>query len=147
MKFLKKIIFSKNVWTIGIAIFVVWLAFSSMGAFLYPSHSNEIFLYNLEVVLISFLGASLIIKIISKIINSNFLFKYLDINPTWLFVLALGSLFFCLLFRYPRFFAFEVFVGVFLLGFVPAVLFRISLTFIVFLLSGSKESAISIINE
>ena len=148
MEFLRKSIFSKNVWTLSIGMSVLLFAFSAYTSmFSSPRESVKIFLYILGVVLITFLGASLIVKTISRIINFRSLFKYFDIDPSWIFILALGSLFFSMLFGYLRFFTVEFFAGVFLLTFVPAILFRIFINFVISFPPGSKEARISIINE
>lgn len=149
MQLIKKFIYSKNVWTIGIGMFIVWLGFSAaVATFVDDTEEARTITYQyfLELVLMAFLGASLIVKIAQKIINFRHLFRYFEVDPSWVFVLALGSLFFSLFFRDANFFNFKFISGIFLLGFVPAGLFRISINFVLTLLPSSKNSKISIID-
>ncbi len=110
MDLLRKYLISRNVRTVGIGMIFVWLAVFGMATmFSSPMETREGFIYITPVVLISFLAASLIIKIISKVINFQSLFKYFEVDLSWIFILALGSFFFICIFVYPRFFAFEAF--------------------------------------
>ena len=111
MEFLRNLILSKNVWTVVVAMFVVWTAFSGLGTLLYPIHSGEIIIYTFKVVLTSFLSASILFKIIIKIINYKFSFEDFNLDPLWIFILILGSLIFLFVLQKPTYLQLRFFYG------------------------------------
>lgn len=151
MKKLNKFIFSKNVWTVFVGSMFVWLAFSAMANMLGPRNSNQIFLHYLEMVFISFCGAGVIITIMYKILNRKLSNPDLGFSFWWVFVLALGSLFFAYLFSNGLFekpsINFELFMEVFTLSFVSSALFRILINFIISFFPNSQDSVISVVNK
>ncbi len=131
MESLKKILASKNVWTVSFAMFVVWGAFSSFGAMLSPHNSNKVFRYYLIVVLISFLGAAAIVKIIQRVLTVKFSFINLPFDPSWFFVLTLGSIFFTgAVFAGSALISSELVSGIFALAVIPGGILRILIIFI-----------------
>jgi hypothetical protein len=126
MELLKKIFYSKNVWTISFAMFFVWAAFSGLGTLL-SSHNpfNKVFLYYLIIVLISFLGATAIVNIIQRVLAVKFPFINLPFDPSWFFVLTLGSIFFSYaVFADSELIVSELFSEVFSLAVIPAGILR-----------------------
>jgi hypothetical protein len=152
MELLKKILFSKNVWTVSFAMLVVWLAFSGLGAMLSPRNSNKVFLYYLVVVLISFLGATAIVKVIQRVLAVKFPFIDLPFDATWFFILTLGSIFFSyVVFADSKLMGSELVSGIFSLAVIPAGFLRILIYFITFSKTmwydSSKEISILIAPE
>lgn len=67
-----------------------------------PDRVDEVFLYFFELVLFSYVTAAVIIKAIHRILMVRFSFQDIFFSPLWIFVLALGSLFFAYLFEIER---------------------------------------------
>jgi len=131
MSLLNKFLSSRNTWTIFVGMLFVWIGFSGLGTMLGPKNPGKIFLMYLIWVSCSYLGAAVIVKIFSKIIGLKFSFRNLYIDLFWVFVLSLGSLFFCFFFQntIPQYgtpvdFT-SILTGVFSLSFFPSFIFRI----------------------
>lgn len=146
MQLLNIILLSKNVLTICVAIIFVWLAFAGMGAMLKDSQkADEIFTCYFQLAFISYLGAGFIVKIFSKILNCKVSFNTLNFDPSWIFILALGSLFFIYLSFHS--FAIELYAGVFALSLIPASLFRIIISGAVSIFADSNKLESILINS
>lgn len=136
---------SKNVLTICVAMLFVWIAFAGMGSMLIDSQkADKVFIYYFQLVLISYLGAGFTVKIFGKILSLRFSFATLNFDPSWIFILALGSLFFI----YLSFlnFAIEIYAGVFALSIIPASLFRIIISSAVSIFADSSKMESILIN-
>ena len=99
MSLLNKLLVSRNTWTIFVGMLFVWIGFSGLGTMLGPKNPDKIFLMYFTWVSCSYLGAAVVVKILSKIIGLKFSFSNLYIDLFWVFVLSLGSLIFCCFFQ------------------------------------------------